>query len=789
MRDLAPAAGTVGQPRALQALKMGVALRSRGYNVYVAGPTGTGRTSTVRQVLEALKPALCPVLKDYVFVHNFADPNAPRLLTFPVGQARKFEREMTAFVSSLKTDVPALFEDESFKVEAERIRGFYNELQQKLLSAFELKLRDSGFTLVKVRAGAVVVPQIAPLIEGQPVSLDALETLVHQGKLKEEQAHRLAQQQEKFREEMDLLAKRLNQLSAEMAEKFRELERSSAVKLIEAHIGRIREQFRQDRIREYLDEVKEDILDHLDGFRGVPSTEEGEAPNPLKMLLAAKQDRPEDDPRTRVNVVLGGPGRQGCPVVFEEAPTWANLVGTIKVDVTPGGSFETNHTHISCGSLLKADGGFLVMKALDLFLMPGSWQALKRVLKTGRLEITLPESPLFPGRVALKPESIPVDVKVILIGESFLYDLLYLNDEEFRATFKVKAEFDSRMDLTPDTVKHYVSVLSKICETEKLLPLGRDGLKQVIELGVRRAGRQGRLSTKFADIGDVLREAAYWAGEARAAEIGEIHVRRAVAEMERRHDLIEEKIQEMIEEGVINLRIEGERVGEVNGLSVLDTGMYSFGKPTRITASVSMGKSGLINIEREAGLSGHIYDKGVLIISGFLRDRYAKDFPLSMSASLAFEQSYSGVDGDSASSTEVYALLSALSGVPLWQSIAVTGAVDQRGNVQAVGGLNEKIEGFFRVCKIRGLTGEQGVIIPRSNVGDLMLREEIVDAVRDGKFRIWGISSVDEGIELLTGRPAGERGGDGKYPTGSINALVETRLREFARRLAEFERP
>lgn len=770
----------------MEALRIGVSLRSRGYNVYVAGPSGTGRTSTVRAILESLKPSFCPVLKDYAYVHNFSDPNSPRLVTLPAGHGRRFEREMVQLISSLRTDVPALFEDESFKVEAERIRAFYSDLQQKLLVSFEGKLRESGFALVKVRAGAVVVPQIAPVLDGQPVAMENLQALVHQGKMDEATARRLAEQQERFREEMDGLVRRLNQLSAEMADRFRELERAAAGKLIDAHVARILEKFQQGVIVRYLGEVKEDILQRLEGFRGSPG--EGEEEGPLKMLMS-KPDRPEDDARYRVNVVLDSSQRQGCPVVFEEMPTWANLVGTVKVDITPGGSMDTNHTRISAGSLLKADGGFLVMKALDLFLMPGSWQALKRVLKTGHLEITLPESPLFPGRVALKAEPIPIDVKVILIGESFLYDLLYLNDEEFRATFKVKAEFDSQMDLNPETVAHYVSVLSKICEADKLLPLGKEGLRRIVEHGVRKAGRQGKISTRFAEIGDVLREATFWAREDGAEEIGDAHVQRAVAGMERRHDLIEEKLREMIGEGLIAIRVEGSAVGEVNGLSVLDTGMFSFGKPTRITAAVSMGKGGLINIEREAGLSGKIYDKGVYIIAGFLRDRYAKDFPLSISASLAFEQSYSGVDGDSASSTELYTLMSALSGVPLRQSIAVTGSVDQRGNVQAVGGLNEKIEGFFRVCRLKGVEGgETGVIIPGSNVGDLMLREEVVDAVEEGRFRIWAVSTVDEGIEILTGRSAGVRGGNGRYPPDSINGLVEAKLREFAERLAEFER-
>jgi ATP-dependent Lon protease len=559
------------------------------------------------------------------------------------------------------------------------------------------------------------------------------------------------------------------------------LDKAAISHRVEGAIGDIREKYKQPKIATYLDEVKDSILDNPSRFQ--PKAETPQLPIPGLALPAPVDTFIE----FQVNVLVDNSETKGAPVIVETSPTYRNLFGTIERSWGMGGVFRTDFTKIKSGSFLRASGGYLVLNAIDVFIEPGVWIALKRTLRNRSMEMQSFDPFYLFASSALKPEPIEVRVKVVMIGDAYLYETLYAVDEDFKKVFKIKADFDTVMERKEETQLQYASFIRKICHDENLLPFDRSGVAAVIEYGVRLAGRQKKLSTEFHRITDIIREASYWAKKDNSDMVYEKQVEQAILEKIYRKRMVEDKIQEMIDDGIILIDADGAKVGQVNGLSVYDMGEYAFGKPSRITAKTSMGKGGIVNIEREADLSGRTHNKGVLILGGYLRGKYAQDKPLTLTASLAFEQSYAGVDGDSASSTEVYAILSSLSGLPLRQDIAVTGSVSQNGEVQPIGGVNQKIEGFFEVCRNRGLTGRQGVMIPHQNVGGLMLRKDVVEAVVAGKFHIYPVQSIDRGIEILTGLAAGEKGEDGTYPVGTVNNLVDQKLRELARRMKEFE--
>jgi lon-related putative ATP-dependent protease len=543
----------------------------------------------------------------------------------------------------------------------------------------------------------------------------------------------------------------------------------------------IKGKYDHEKLQPYLEEVEESLVENLDRFK--PAKEKTpDIPFPGFPMLKTDDEFWE----YRVNVVVDNSETKTVPIVVETNPTYKNLFGTIERVADRSGVWRTDFTKIKAGSYLKANGGYLVVNALELLMEPGSWQALKRTLKYGKVEIGAYDPFYLLGTSGMKPEPIEIKVDVVMIGTSYLYHLLYHLDDDFRKIFKVKADFDSVMPKDEHNIYQYACFIKRICEEDKLLSFDKSGVAGVVEFGVRVAGSQKKLSTRFTVIADLIREASYWASNAGSKTVKEEHVDKAIQEWTYRVGLVEDKIQEMIEDGTIMIDSQGKVVGQINGLSVYDMGEYAFGKPTRITARTSMGRAGVINIEREADLSGRTHNKGVLILGGYLRGKYAQDKPMTMSVSIAFEQSYSGVEGDSASSTEVYAILSALSGLPLRQDIAVTGSINQKGEIQPIGGVNEKIEGFYHVCKAQGLIGTQGVIIPHQNVKDLMLKNEVVDAVREGKFHIYPVKTVDQGIEILTGIKAGERKEDGKFPEGSVNHLVDKQLKEYAENLKSF---
>src|SRR6266516_438412 len=637
-----------------------------------------------------------------------------------------------------------------------------------------------------MQVGAVALPEIFPVLEGQMVPIEDISKMVHEGKLDATVAEEIERKYEQFRQEFTVVYRKTLTLSRELASELSYLEQEAASVLVDGVIEELKEKYPGTGVSEYLEEVRHHLLDNLDPFKEREGDSEDQ-PEGVEGL--PKPQGPERDPFRvyGVNVILAHDGDSESPVIFETTPTYANLFGTIQRAYDTRGGWTSDFMDLRGGSLLRADGGFLIMYSLEALSEVGVWRALKRTLNHNRLEIQ-PLEMFYPfGGSALKPEAIDINVKVILIGDRELYELLYEYEEDFRKIFKVRVEFDEEMAMSDGVIAEYAGRLRTLSEKENLFPFDRGAFAAMLEYGVRQAGRRNKVTARFVDIADLAREAHYNAAAAGESVVRAAHVRGALSSKMERHNLVETRIREMIQEGTLLVDVSGTRVGQVNGLSVLEIGGYSFGKPVRITATAALGKTGLINIDREANLSGRLHDKGVHIIAGYLRSRFAQDKPLSLAASICFEQSYSGVDGDSASSTEIYALVSALSGLPLRQDIAVTGSINQQGDIQAIGGVNEKIEGFFDVCRIKGLTGTQGVMMPESNVEDLMLREDVLEAVATGKFHIWPVAKVEQGIEILTGAAAGQRNGDGTFEAGTVSALIDERLREMAKTMKEFE--
>jgi lon-related putative ATP-dependent protease len=781
--------GFIGQERALRALKMGVELSAPGYNVFVCGLAGTSRGGTIASMIGELHPSIKPSL-DRCYVNNFKIADRPRLLSLPRGQANPFKKEMQAGIDFLRRRIPQVFEGEPFQRQKGRIVERFTVREKELMDDFTRRISREQFALGHMQVGAVALPEIFPVLEGQMVPIEDISKMVHEGKLDSPVAEEIERKYEQFRQEFTVVYRKTLTLSRELASELSYLEQEAASVLVDGVVEELKEKYSNASVAEYLEEVRHHLLDNLEPFKEREGEGESESETtPSLEGLPKLSGGPERDPFRvyGVNVILAHGDDEGSPVIFETTPTYANLFGTIQRTYDSRGGWTSDFMDLRGGSLLRADGGFLIMYSLEALSETGVWRALKRTLNHNRLEIQ-PMDTFYPfGGSAIKPEAVPISVKVILIGDRDLYEMLYDYEEDFRKIFKVRVEFDEEMRMSDGVIAEYAGRLRALSEKENLAPFDRGAFASILEYGVRQAGRRNKVTARFVDIADLAREAAYVTVNASESVVRAAHVRTALSAKMERHNLIETRIREMIEEGTLLVDLAGSRVGQVNGLSVLEIGGYSFGKPVRITATAALGKTGLINIERESNLSGRFHDKGMHIISGFLRSRFAQDKPLSLAASICFEQSYSGVDGDSASSTEVYALVSALAELPLRQDIAVTGSMNQQGDVQAIGGINEKIEGFFDVCKIEGLTGSQGVLMPASNVEDLMLREDVLEAVTAGKFHIWPVGKIEEGIEVLTGMSAGVRNGDGAFAGGTVFAKVDERLGKMARVMKEFE--
>jgi lon-related putative ATP-dependent protease len=762
--DVEPVEGIIGQDRALKALKLGVELFSPGYNIFVCGLSGTGKATTIKTILEKIQP-FCAPPQDMCYVFNFRDEDRPILLRFEKGVGTLFREAMGEAVALLRQRIPLLFEDDEFLKQRNAIIEEFNKKETELFTQFEQTIIPDGFVLGRVQEGQAVHPEIFVKSGEKAVMISDLGNLVTAGEMDAQAAEALVEKYREHRESMQDVFRSGVQLTREYQHILAEHERSVVSMVVTAVFAELTHEFAGDTVKDYLDQAMNAIMSNLDRFK--PRSEDQKIEDEMTEFM--------------VNLILDNKDSSGCPVIIETAPTFTNLFGTIERQQDAQGFWFTDFSKIKCGSILRAEGGFLVLNAADTLAEPGVWRNLQRVLLYRKLEIQNFENLSQQSITSLKPEAIDLNIKVILIGNNEIYTLLRAYERDFKKIFKVKADFDYEMPNSPEAVNQYTALVRKLIHDEGLSHFDNRAIATIVEYGARLAGSKRKLTTQFSEIADVVREANYWCRQNGSKYVTDEHVDKAIRESRERHGLEEDRLQELIVDEVIMIDTDGERVGQINGLAVYGGDRFDFGKPTRITAAVGAGEAGIINIEREARMSGSTHDKGVLILSGYFRETFAQRHPLTLSASLSFEQSYSGIDGDSASSTEIYALLSALSGAPISQRFAVTGSVNQKGDIQPIGGVNEKVEGFFDVCRARGLTGAQGVLIPIQNVPDLMLREDVVAAVRDERFHIHAVHRIEEGIGILTGVPAGARDHQGAYPPDSIFGLAAKRLDEFAR--------
>ena len=776
--DVTPLQEIIGQDRALQALALGLDIKHNGYNVFVTGLSGTGRTTTIRRLLKEIekRPA---ELTDKCYVHNFRDPDSPVLITLPAGGGRTFKKDMSTILTELTKAIPSVFESRRYAEQRKTTLEHFQNRQRTVLRDFEKKVKERGFEVVQMQVGGGTRPEIAPLIDGAPSSMEQLAARVESGDLSADELKSMETRQNELEKQMDLVMREMRNIERKAKKSLEDLNHRIIVPVVEEMLEELRSRYTSAPVQEFLSDAQRDILDNLQRFQ---QKEEGGQHH-----LQIGEPREDDTfQEYQVNVIVDNGDTTGTPVIFEANPRYKNLFGTIERVVDRNGIWRSDFTRVRAGSMAKADGGYLVINATDALSEPGVWNTLKRVLRNRQMEIQSYESGFFGTSSALQPEPIGINVKVVMIGDSHIYHLLFGLDEDFKKIFKVRADFDVEMSNDTKSIGSYISFIKTFCEKEGLLPLELSAAAEIVEYGARLAGRQHKLSTRFSVLADVLREASHWAFMEKADRVTDVHVRHALTERIRRVNMLEDKIQEMMLDGSLLIDTGAAVVGQVNGLSVYQLAEHEFGRPSRITAKTMMGRAGIINIEREAAMSGPIHNKGVYILSGYLGWKYAQDKPLVLSASLAFEQSYSGVDGDSASSAEIYALLSSLANIPIRQDLAVTGSVNQHGEIQPIGGVNQKIEGFFDVCSARGLTGTQGVMIPVQNVQDLMLRHDVVEAVEKGQFHVYALKTVDQGIELLTGLRAGSTTSGGRYTPGSVHARVDKRLTEFARKNKKF---
>lgn len=767
----------IGQERALKAIRLGLEIEGMGYNVFVTGLSGTGRTTTIKCLLEEIdKKKKLP--RDICYVNNFKDPDMPQAIILKPGVGKKFRRDMNLLIDQMKKNIPGVFESEEYQKKQKNIVETLREKGKDVFRELEKKLSKDGFTTIQIQSGRFPRVDIAPLIKEKPINIDELEKIAEEGKFPKEEFKKLKEKYREFSSDLLEAINTSNKIEKEIRERVEELNQKTLLPIVESAISEIKEKYKDyKKIEKYLEDVKSDILENFERF--------------VRDASQTKQAAPREEPKDtfneyKVNVLIDNSDVKGSPIIIETNPIYKNLFGTIERTWDRTGVWQTDFTKIKAGSFLKANKGYLVINALDAMIEPGVWQTLKRTLRNRVMEIQSYDPFYMSNISALKPEPIDIDVKVIMIGDNYLYHLLYSHDDDFKKIFKVKAEFDSVMDKKEEGIAQYATFVSKICIQENLIPFDNTAIGAIIEYGVRLAGDQLKISTRFNKIEEIVKEASFWAKKDGLRLVSEEYVDKAIEEKDNRVRLSEDRLQEKIHRGSLMIDTDGTVVGQVNGLAVYDTGDYSFGIPSRITAKTSMGRDGIINIEREADLSGKTHNKGVLILEGYLRSKYAQDKPLTLSTSLCFEQSYGGVDGDSASSTEVYAILSSLSELPLRQDIAVTGSVNQKGEIQPIGGVNQKIEGFFDACKAKGLTGNQGVMIPHLNIDNLVLRKDIVKAVGEKKFHVYSVKTIDEGIEILTGKKAGKLLKDGNYEKGSVNYLVNQKLMDLAEKMKEF---
>lgn len=760
----------LAQYRAVHALELGLGLKDPDFNIFVSGLSRSGRTEVIKKYVEqiAASEATPP---DFVYVYNFKEPEKPKCLALPAGKGKLLRSDLEELLNTLRVQIPEVFESEDYQNRREALIHQFNRERNKILRELDERATQEGFILNISQAGMVIFPGK----DGKPLTEEEIKAM------SEEEREELRQKSNALHAEMNEALRRIRKMEKEFQQAEKKLDQDVALFAVGHLIEELIDKYRHlPEVTAYLKEVEADILKNIDDFKRRPG-----APSPFPF--------PVPEPsfiQYQVNVFVDNSETKGAPVIVEHHPTYTNLFGTIERRAQFG-ALTTDFTLIRPGSIHLANGGYLIINALDLLKWFYSYEALKRTLKEREIKIEdLGEQLGLITTKTLRPAPIPLKIKVILIGSPWIYQLLYSYDEDFHKLFKIKAEFDWVMKRTPEHLQKLLSYIKTYCDKEKLLPLHKTAVARIVEYAGELVGHKNKLTLELEELGDIIKEADFWARRHGHTLVYGEDMEKAVAEKIYRSDLFEEKMQDYIQDGLLFIETSGAVVGQINGLSVYMLGDYAFARPSRITATVSLGKEGVINIERESKLSGNIHTKGVMILSSFLRSRFAKDKPLTLSAHLTFEQSYGLVEGDSASAAELIALLSALADVPIAQNIAITGAVSQRGELLPIGGVNWKIEGFYKVCKARGLDGSHGVIIPRANVQELMLKTEVVEAVRDGKFKIWAVNHVDEALEILTGMPAGRPLPEGGFEPDTINCRVDQKLRELmetARRLMKEE--
>ncbi len=775
--DLEERLSALGQDRAISAVELGIHIRSRGYNLFCLGPEGTGKTSLVKRVLEQeAKKRKTPL--DWAYVYNFEEPYKPLAISFPAGTACDFAKDIDELILEFSATLPALVESDEYKAALSIIRQRYKSKKEEYIRVLQRKAKGKRVSLLHMQMGLVV----APMKDGEVLSPDAFDALP------DDEKQLIMDDLNAMQEEIENATQTLPHWEEKQKREIDNLRAKFVKAAVKEPIDKLRDKYRKmPQAARFLRAIQTNIVENIDDYvpeNKVPAT--GTEEDPLQALLS-KMKQPEEDKfsKLKVNVIVKHKPDSGAPIVTLDHPTQGNLVGKVE-RIQQYGALLTDFTLIKSGALHRANGGFLLLDARKVLEQPFAWDSLKRAIASKCIKIEAPSEETSFTTISLDPQPIPLDVKVVLTGDFEIYDLLCERDPDFRDFFKVEADFGIIMDRTDENEIEYAKLIGSLSKKKGLRSLNKQAVARVIEFASRMADSSHKLTAHISSIGDLLREADYWARQSNSKQIGKNHIDQAIDAQIYRSDRIKTEMLEQIDKGTILMDVEGERVGQINGLVVYDFSSYSFGKPARITTQVRIGKGDFVDIEREIAMSGPIHTKGVLILKSLLSNRFAKHMPLSLSASIVFEQSYGGVDGDSASSTEYYCMLSAITGVPIRQYIAVTGSINQFGEIQPIGGVNEKIEGFFDVCNHNGLTGNQGVIIPRTNIENLMLRADVVQAVEEGKFSIYAIDTVDDGIEILTGISAGKPNSKGEYPRGTVNRMVQDSLKSYYQDYARY---
>lgn len=759
----------IGQERAMEALKYGLSVTRKGYNIFVSGLTGTGRNSYSHLVCKEFANKK-EIPRDWCYIYNFKEPKSPKAISMRNGQGKLFKKDIERIVKDIEIDIPKTLISKDYENNRNLIYTAYQNKVQEILNELNDLAKDYNFVFKQTEKGILSIP----LKDDKPMTDEELD------KLSEEEIENLIELSNDLSQKAFDYIEKVKEIEKDLKGEIEKLREDNVFKVSSIHIDPVMKRYKANNsIYEYLNDMKYDIVKNYEMF-----IMEDDKKHLEKLLLIG--DKKEDFmKRYEVNLFIDNKGKSGGPVIREMNPTYYNLFGKVEYANELGG-LKTDHTKIRPGSLHEANGGYIIIQAKDILKSSQAWEGLKRAIIAGKIRVeNITELSIISE--TLHPEPIPLDVKVIIIGDYLIYQLLYYYDEDFKKLFKIRADFDIEMDRNEENIKKIGSFVAYQCNEEGLKPFDKEALAAIIERSSRIAERQDKLTARFNELVEILYESDVWANKRNKDIITKADVEMAIFKKNYRNNSYEEKIMELIEEGTMLIDTEGEKIGEINGLSVIDSGQYLFGRPSKITVNTYVGKDGIINIEREVEQSGNIYDKGILILSGYLGEKYAKNIPLSLTASITFEQSYSEIDGDSASSTELYALLSSLADKPIKQSIAVTGSVNQKGIIQPIGGVNEKIEGFYKVCKLKGLTGKEGVIIPYKNIENLMLEDEVIDAVRNGKFKIYGVKTIDEGIEILTGIKPGKLNEQGEFEKGTINYLVQKKLEYYSKLSKEYE--